>query len=136
MGKPKSKKKIMVIDDDRPSCYILRRELTGNGYDVKAVYGAQGCLKKLSKYMPDLVLLGRDIPESYDYEILRGIRSSSDRLLKTIPVILTSPTATKEDVWSTIQNGADDYLLKPFETPRLLKKIEKLLSPKHNKPLV
>ncbi len=104
---------ILVVDDDPQNCDLLSRRLVQEGYCVFQAGGGRAALEKLrSDVSIDVVLLDVLMPELDGFEVLVQIKS--DEKLRHIPVIMISALDQLDSVLRCIQNGADDYLGKPF----------------------
>ncbi len=104
---------VLVVDDDPQNCDLLARRLVQEGYAVIQTYGGHEALAKLrSEPMIDVVLLDVLMPDLGGFEVLVQIKG--DEKLRHIPVIMISALDQLESVVRCIQNGADDYLGKPF----------------------
>ncbi len=104
---------ILIVDDEPLNCDMLARRLVQEGYEVVQAYGGVDALDKLRGELPiDVVLLDVLMPGMGGYEVLDIIKG--DEKLRHIPVIMISALDQLESVVRCIQNGADDYLGKPF----------------------
>ena len=114
-------KKIITVDDEPDVLVQVEFVLKKSGYQVITAENGDDGWKLICKERPDLVLLDLLLPGINGIEISQRIKA--DGQLKNIPVILL--TASADDIIKKVQTAsADDYLLKPFEYPELLKKIE------------
>jgi len=126
---------ILVIDDEAQIRKMLAITLQSNQYKViEAATGKEGIML-VSSHMPDLVLLDLGLPDESGHEVLRHIRE-----WYTNPVIIISVQQSEEDIIKALDNGANDYLVKPFRTGELLARIRstlrKLGSPLNNAAMV
>jgi sigma-B regulation protein RsbU (phosphoserine phosphatase) len=104
---------ILVVDDDPQNCDLLARRLVQEGYAVFQAYGGIEALEKLRGSLAvDVVLLDVLMPDLGGFEVLVQIKN--DEALRHIPVIMISALDQLDSVVRCIQNGADDYLGKPF----------------------
>ena len=114
-------KKILAIDDEPDVLLQVEFILKKNGYSVVTAANGKDGWDLINKEKPDLVLLDLILPGIDGIEISKRMKASGQ--LKTIPVILL--TASADSISQKMEEtGADDYVLKPFEYPELLKKIE------------
>jgi DNA-binding response OmpR family regulator len=121
-----AEKKILVVDDEVMLLETLRFRLEANDYDViTAENGKEGSFKAMSE-KPDLILADIMMPEVTGIEMIKIIRANSD--LKETPVIVLSALGRGEDVQNAMEAGANDYIVKPFETQELLDKIRSYLT--------
>lgn len=117
--------KILVIDDDLVSLRFVSSLLREKGYDVLvAEDGRHGWHLAVSQ-RPDLIVTDLVMPYQDGFQLLQVIRS--DRDLSKIPVIVLSMRDREEDVVRGLDDGADDYVIKPFNARELLSRIRKQL---------
>lgn len=113
-----SDRKILVIDDEPQLRRFLRVTLASQGYEVcEAISGADG-LMQIAMQNPDVVLLDLGLPDIDGLEVLRRVREWSD-----IPIIVVSAREQEGDKIKSLDEGADDYLTKPFGSGELLARI-------------
>jgi PleD family two-component response regulator len=116
---------ILVADDEDHVVALLREALQGVHYDVIVAHNGEEAMQTLRKTPPDLVLLDVQMPKMNGYDVCREIKS--DVFYRHIPVmLLTAQTGTTSKV-TGLEQGADDYLTKPFELDELLARIRTLL---------
>ena len=109
---------VLVVDDNETNRDILRRRLSKLGFTVQTAENGREALDHLLKGGFDLVLLDIMMPVMNGYEVLD--RMKADASLRNIPVIVLSASDETESAVRSIQRGAEDYLVKPFD-PVLLK---------------
>ncbi len=118
---------VLVIDDERQIRRLLRVSLEKQGYEVhEAATGSDGLQMVLGK-KPDIVLLDLGLPDKDGADILADLRSWS-----SIPVVVLSVRNSEEDIVRLLDGGADDYLIKPFNTGELLARLRVAL--RHRAP--
>lgn len=111
-------KRILVVDDERQITRMLRASLQSSGYEVlTAANGVEG-LKMFESGRPDLVITDLAMPEMNGLELTEAVR----RLDRT-PIIVLSVRDTDVMKVKALDEGADDYLTKPFSMPELLARI-------------
>jgi two-component system KDP operon response regulator KdpE len=109
---------ILLIDDELPIRRFLRTSLGGEGYRlVEAETGDQG-LRLAAQQPPDLVILDLGLPDMDGQEVLRQLRE-----WLRAPIIVLSVRDQEQEKVQALDNGADDYLTKPFSTGELLARI-------------
>ena len=117
---------ILLVEDNEMNRDMLSRRLARKGYVVEmAVDGAQGVALAGEK-QPDLILMDMSLPVLDGWEATRALKA--DEATARIPVIALTAHAMSEDRDRALSAGCDDYDTKPVELPRLLEKIEALLS--------
>lgn len=110
--------KILIVDDQEENCAVLQRRLEKEGHTCAAVYDGATALERLAAEDFDLVLLDIMMPGIDGREVLRRIKT--DEKLRHVPVIMISALDQIESVVACIEQGAEDYLPKPFN-PVLLR---------------
>ena len=110
---------VLVIDDEVQIRRLLRVTLEKQGYTVhEAATGREGLQMVLGK-KPDVVLLDLGLPDREGGEVLAGLRSWS-----SVPVLILSVRNSEEDIVRLLDAGADDYLVKPFNTGELIARMK------------
>jgi len=116
------KKKILVVDDEDDILNFLELVLGEKGFDVVTASGGQEALTKAQLERPDLVLLDIMMPQMDGWEVLKLLRV--DEETAEIPVAMLSARTEARDRVQGLQEGAIDYICKPFSLQELLGKIE------------
>ena len=118
--------RILLVEDNEMNRDMLSRRLTRKGYEVvTADDGARGLAAAASE-KPDLILMDMSLPVVDGWEATRRLKASKET--QAIPVIALTAHAMPADLEKALQAGCEDYDTKPVELPRLLGKIERLLS--------
>jgi len=118
--------KILLVEDNEMNRDMLSRRLVRKGYEVLiAVDGAEGVEMSVSKE-PDLILMDMSLPVLDGWQATTQIKANPET--QEIPVIAITANAMAGDREKCLAAGCDDYDTKPIEFPRLLDKIQKLLS--------
>ena len=118
--------KILYVEDNEDNVYVLKNRLTRAGFTVLvAPDGAQGVTIATTE-QPDLVLMDLSLPVLDGWEATRRIKAADQT--RHIPVIALTANAMTGDRETALAAGCDDFDIKPIELPRLLGKIETLLS--------
>ncbi|MEX1308409.1 MAG: response regulator transcription factor [Eubacteriales bacterium] len=113
---------VLMIDDDKNICNVVRMYLEKDGYEVETAQdGVQG-LKKFEARKPDLILLDIMMPGKDGWEVIREVRAKA-----SVPVIMLSAKGETFDKVLGLELGADDYITKPFEPKELLARVKALL---------
>jgi CheY-like chemotaxis protein len=119
--------RILLVEDNEMNRDILSRRLERKGYTVTcAVDGQEGVAKARSE-KPQLILMDMSLPVLDGWEATRRLKA--DAQTKPIPIIALTAHAMASDEQKAREAGCDDFDTKPIELPRLLGKIEALLSP-------
>jgi DNA-binding response OmpR family regulator len=120
------KYKILVADDDRQVCEILKKVISKMGYEVDTVNEGRGALDYVKDNKTDLILLDIEFGSQPDgKEVCKILKA--DPKTKDIPVIMLTANEYVEDVEKSFQYGAEDYIFKPFNVPDIMLKIKKYL---------
>lgn len=113
---------ILVIDDDTRLRSLLQRFLRENGFLVSTAKGAAEAREAMRAYQFDLLIVDIMMPEETGLEFLAALRQES-----SVPVIMLTAMGDTEDRITGLENGADDYLPKPFEPKELVLRIKSIL---------
>jgi DNA-binding response OmpR family regulator len=120
-----SKKKILVVDDEKDLVDTLIFRLEANDYATLAAYDGQEGLEKAKKEKPDLVILDLMLPKMDGYKVC-GLLKSDARYAK-MPILMFTARAQEADRKLAEEVGADAYVTKPFESQALMAKIKELI---------
>jgi DNA-binding response OmpR family regulator len=120
------KKKILVVDDEDDILNFLELVLSEKGYDVVTASGGQEALTRAQLERPDLVLLDIMMPQMDGWEVLKLLRVDDETA--EIPVAMLSARTEARDRVQGLQEGAIDYICKPFSLSELLGKIEAIFA--------
>lgn len=118
-------KKILIIDDEIHIVELLKFNLENNGYKVDYSYDGFDGYLKIKEFQPDLILLDWMLPNISGIDLLKKIRS--DETLEQIPVIMLTAKNMEEDKLEGLEDGADDYITKPFSVKEVLARITSVL---------
>lgn len=113
---------ILVIDDEEQIQKLLRITLQTNDFKVSGALTAKEGLRVAKTVNPDLIMLDLGLPDESGHEVLKKLREWF-----TKPVIILSVQSAEEDIVKALDNGANDYLVKPFRTGELLARLRSLL---------
>lgn len=123
-----SKKKILIVDDDRTYAASLNTILSKAGYETFVAYEGKTIFETVKKFMPDLILLDIVMPEINGFQIKAKLNKNASTA--AIPVIFVT---VKDEIPGKIEGfhlGADDYIIKPFNQEELLARIDAILNKK------
>ena len=119
-----TKKKILVVDDEDDILNSLELVLQEKGYEVLTAGGGQEALTQAQMAKPDLVLLDIMMPQMDGWEVLKLLRVDDETA--KVPVAMLSARTDAQDRVQGLQEGAVDYIFKPFSLEDLLNKIESI----------
>ncbi len=117
------KPKVLIVEDDRRIARFLEIELEHSGYEVRKAETGYDALETFEEFMPDVVLLDVMLPELDGHEVAEKLRS----IKPDVGIIMVSALGETKDKVEGLKKGADDYIVKPFETEELIARIEALL---------
>jgi len=118
------KKKILVVDDEFEIVELTRMILEKEGFQVSGANSGMSAIKLVQEVNPDMILLDVNMPEMSGWEVLRVLKT--DETMSHIPVILFTIKSEVRDKVHGIQNGAYDYITKPFSYDELVLRINKI----------
>lgn len=117
--------KIMIIEDDPDICEILEYNLQQEGFDTEKFHNGQKALDAILKDPPDLILLDLMLPGRNGLEIARIIRK--DEQTFNIPIIMITARSEEMDLLQGLEQGADDYITKPFRPKEVIARVKAML---------
>ena len=117
---------LLVVDDDAFIARLLEIELSAAGYDVRTAGGGDRALELAYERCPDLILADVMMPNMDGFELTRQLRM--DERTAGTKVILLTARGLSADRLEGFAVGADDYVIKPFDTPDLVARIGGLLA--------
>ena len=112
------KDKILVVEDEKGISAYIRAMLVTNGYDVVLAHTGAEAVSMLSSHCPDLMILDLGLPDIDGMQVIKDIRTWSQ-----IPIIVVSARSYDRDKVVALDEGADDYITKPFSPVELLARI-------------
>lgn len=118
----KKGQRILIIDDETQIRRFLRVSLTGHGYEVRDVGTGKDGLNEVAVFNPELVILDLELPDMSGIKVLSQIREWSK-----VPIIILSVKEHETDKIMALDNGADDYVTKPFGMGELLARMRAAL---------
>ena len=121
-------KTILVAEDDPVMRRFVVSLLEENGYHVLVAEDGENALATATRTPPDLVVSDLVMPYRDGFEVLRAIRA--DPRLKNIPVLILSMRDREEDIVRGFEQGADEYVVKPFNAREFLSRVRKLVEPR------
>lgn len=119
---------ILVVDDDAVTARFIASLLREHDYDVLVAEDGAHALELLGRHELAMVVCDLVMPYHDGYSVLRAIRQNVK--LYDLPVLLLSMRDREEDIVKGLEEGADDYVIKPFNARELLARIRKILNRK------
>jgi two-component system KDP operon response regulator KdpE len=129
-----NKSQILIIDDEAQIRKLLEITLQSNDYAVNQAATAKEGMIMAANHPPDMVILDLGLPDEDGHAVLKKMRQ-----WYTNPIVILSVQSSEEDIVAALDNGANDYLIKPFRTGELLARIRSALRGKiteENNPLI
>lgn len=117
-----ARQKILIVDDDTNIAELISLYLTKECFDTKTVSDGEEALLAFEQYMPNLILLDLMLPGIDGYQVCREIRAKSDT-----PIIMLSAKGEIFDKVLGLELGADDYIMKPFDSKELVARVKAVL---------
>lgn len=117
-----TKQKILIVDDDENIAELISLYLTKECFDTKMVHDGEQAILAFDSYRPNLILLDLMLPGIDGYQVCREIRASSNT-----PVIMLSAKGEVFDKVLGLELGADDYIIKPFDSKELVARVKAVL---------
>ena len=121
---------ILVVDDNPDNTEIIREYLSAKGFPVSVASSGDEALAQFETVRPALVLLDVMMPGRDGWEVCR-LMKQHPTLGRTVRVIMVTALGEVEDKREALRTGADDYVEKPFELPRLAQVVERNLAMMH-----
>ena len=117
-----TKQKILIVDDDENIAELISLYLTKECFDTMIVHDGEEALTAFESYQPNLMLLDLMLPGIDGYQVCREIRSKHNT-----PIIMLSAKGETFDKVLGLELGADDYILKPFDSKELVARVKAVL---------
>lgn len=117
-----NKQKILIVDDDENIAELISLYLTKECFDTMMVHDGEKALIAYDTYQPNLILLDLMLPGIDGYQVCREIRSRSN-----VPIIMLSAKGEIFDKVLGLELGADDYIMKPFDSKELVARAKAVL---------
>ncbi len=117
-----AKQKILIVDDDVNIAELISLYLTKECYDTKMVHDGEEALQVFEQYHPNLLLLDLMLPGIDGYQVCRELRAKSN-----VPIIMLSAKGEIFDKVLGLELGADDYIMKPFDSKELVARVKAVL---------
>ncbi|BCN29152.1 response regulator transcription factor [Anaeromicropila herbilytica] len=117
-----TKQKILIVDDDTNIAELISLYLTKECFDTLVVSDGEEAINSFKTYEPNLILLDLMLPGIDGYEVCREIRKTS-----SVPIIMLSAKGEIFDKVLGLELGADDYIIKPFDSKELVARVKAVL---------
>jgi len=118
--------RILVVDDEPDIVRMVTKIMEGLGHEVSEARDGEAALSAVEKARPDCVILDLNLPKLDGFEVCRRLKA--DERTRSIPVVMrTAAYPTVEDASRGMDEGADEYVVKPFLREVLVHNVERLL---------
>lgn len=118
--------RVLVVDDDREILEMTQLLLGAAGHDVVLAASGEEALYRVQDDLPDLILLDINMPGMNGWEVLRVLKE--DEGTASVPVMMFSVNFEVREKLRALQQGAQDYITKPFDTAVLLRRVGEVLA--------
>ena len=122
--------KILIVDDDKNICELLRLYMENEGYEVELAYDGEEAVRAFRNFSPDMILLDIMLPKMDGWQVCNEIRKWSE-----VPIIMITAKGETFDKVLGLELGADDYIVKPFETKEVQARVKAVLRRSHAVPI-
>ena len=116
------KQKVLIVDDDENIAELISLYLTKECYETKIVTDGEAALKIFPEFKPNIILLDLMLPGMDGYQVCRELRATSQ-----VPIIMLSAKGEIFDKVLGLELGADDYMIKPFDSKELVARVKAVL---------
>lgn len=116
------KKRILIVDDDENIAELISLYLVKECFDTEIVLNGEDALETFKTYQPHLILLDIMLPGMDGYDVCREIRKDSN-----VPIVMLSAKGEVFDKVLGLKIGADDYMVKPFDSNELVARVQAIL---------
>lgn len=114
------KKKILVVDDEPSISMLIEFNLKLAGFEVHCVFDGEAVFEAIQTFRPDLIVLDLMLPKMDGFQVCRKLRSQNN----LVPIIMLTAMQDLTDKIAGLDNGADDYMTKPFSPQELISRIQ------------
>lgn len=117
-----NKQKILVVDDEPHIVNLIRLTLSGEKYEVFSAYSGKEAVTLAKQIVPDLIILDLMMPSMDGYQVCEELRKDAKTM--NTPIMILSAKSQLVDKFKSINVGADDYMVKPFDPEELIKRVK------------
>jgi DNA-binding response OmpR family regulator len=119
--------KVLVVDDNQDVRDLVVHILTADGFQVYAAIDGENALAILNNSPVDLVLLDVMMPGISGLDVLKEIRTGSNKKIREVPVMMITAKSSTDDIDQALAIGANSYVVKPFRGTTIREKVRKIL---------
>ncbi|MFD0692698.1 response regulator [Paenibacillus sp. GCM10027628] len=117
------KKKILVVDDEPSISMLIEFNLKLVGFEVQCVFDGEAVFDAIQTFRPDLIVLDLMLPKMDGFQVCRKLRNQNN----LVPIIMLTAMQDLTDKIAGLDNGADDYMTKPFSPQELISRIQAIM---------
>ncbi|TXK85609.1 response regulator transcription factor [Paenibacillus sp. N3.4] len=117
------KKKILVVDDEPSISMLIEFNLKLVGFEVHCVFDGEAVFDAIQTFRPDLIVLDLMLPKMDGFQVCRKLRNQNN----LVPIIMLTAMQDLTDKIAGLDNGADDYMTKPFSPQELISRIQAIM---------
>lgn len=117
------KKKILIVDDEPSISMLIEFNLKLVGYEVHCVYDGEAVFDAIGQFRPDLIVLDLMLPKMDGLQVCRKLRNQNN----LVPIVMLTAMQDLSDKIAGLDNGADDYMTKPFSPQELISRIQAIM---------
>jgi two-component system, OmpR family, alkaline phosphatase synthesis response regulator PhoP len=117
------KSKILIVDDEPTISRLIEYNLQIADFETHCVYDGESVAIAIERFRPDLIVLDLMLPKIDGIQVCKSLRSSGN----AVPIIMLTALQDLSDIIAGLDNGADDYLTKPFSPQELISRIQAIL---------
>ncbi|OGR89764.1 MAG: hypothetical protein A3A86_04610 [Elusimicrobia bacterium RIFCSPLOWO2_01_FULL_60_11] len=117
--------KVLIVDDERPLAELIRINFDPAKFEARACYSGRDALKEAGSDRPDLILLDVTMGDMSGWEVLTLLKA--DPKTAAVPVIMCTALDGPEDIEQSFRRGAQSYIIKPIDFPKLMQKLSAIL---------
>jgi two-component system response regulator BaeR len=119
--------RILIVEDEPKLAALVADYLKAAGYEAHCIENGLEVVSWVKGNQPDLIVLDLMLPGRSGLEICKEVRSSDDRSIRDVPIIMVTARVEEVDRLIGLEAGADDYLCKPFSVRELVARVKALL---------
>ena len=116
---------ILIVEDEEDIAGLIAHHMQGAGFNIMVAYNGAAAFKEISKQLPDLILLDLMLPDIDGIEVCKMLKQKPGT--RDIPIIMVTAKAEEVDRIVGLELGADDYVVKPFNTRELVLRVKGVL---------
>jgi two-component system alkaline phosphatase synthesis response regulator PhoP len=120
-----ARQRILVVEDEEDIAELIEYNLLKNDFSVTVAHSGEEALSQVRRNFPDLILLDLMLPGEDGLEICRKLKSQET--FRAIPIVMVTAKAEESDIVTGLEQGAEDYIVKPFSPKVLLARVRAVL---------